>query len=72
MSRYLLHNAGGESLYEQQRGLILPLLEKSVAGINRKTIVEIGTGNGDVLSFLSDKFPDNNYIGVDFSVKNII
>jgi hypothetical protein len=62
---------GGDTLQEQQRGLILPLLERAIReNVSAKTIVEIGTGNGDVLKYLADKYPDRHFIGVDFSVAN--
>jgi|GEM_PF-3441992 len=61
---------GTVPLGKQQRGQILPMLEKVISeeGGN-KTIVEIGTANGDVLAYLAEKLPANKYIGVDFSVK---
>jgi len=39
---------------------------------NFKTIVEIGTGSGDVLNYLSSKFPKiDHFIGIDLSVAQI-
>ena len=36
------------------------------------TIVEIGTGNGDVLNYLSTEFPDiNRFVGIDLSIDQI-
>jgi hypothetical protein len=64
---------GGKTLEEQQRGLILPLLEKVISRqTTDSTIVEIGTGNGDVIAYLAKNYPMHNFIGVDFSVKNAI
>jgi SAM-dependent methyltransferase len=64
---------GGSSLAEQQRGTILPLLERALqkhtAAGALKTIVEIGTGNGDVIAYLAERYPFHRYIGVDFSVR---
>jgi hypothetical protein len=60
------YTKGGKDLQHQQRGLILPILEKHLKRVN----VEIGTGNGDVIADLADKYPDRLFIGVDFSVKN--
>ncbi|MBF0555996.1 MAG: methyltransferase domain-containing protein [Nitrospirae bacterium] len=65
------YSKGGDTIETQQRGLILPYLEKAInrTGQDRTlTIVEIGTGNGDVVAYLSDKYPEHNFIGVDFSV----
>ena len=57
---------GGETLEKQQRGLILPYLKEKVA--DYPTVVEIGTGNGDVIAQLAKEYPKNNFIGVDLSV----
>lgn len=63
---------GGNTLQEQQRGQILPLLEKVILELDPaapQTIVEFGSGNGDVIAFLAKAYPIHSYIGVDFSVK---
>lgn len=62
---------GGSALEQQQRGLILPLLERVLteAPAGRR-VIEIGTGNGDVVAHLAERFPQHQFIGVDFSVKN--
>jgi hypothetical protein len=58
---------GGSTLAEQQRGLILPLIEKALDV--PKTVIEVGTGNGDVIAYLAERFPSSRFIGIDFSVK---
>jgi hypothetical protein len=55
---------GGDTLEAQQRGLILPLLKDL-----RGTVVEIGTGNGDIIAHVAAKYPATQFIGVDFSVR---
>lgn len=65
---------GGATLSEQQRGLILPLiqqvLDKHAQAGRNKTVIEIGTGNGDVIAYLAHKYPAHSFVGVDFSVTN--
>ena len=56
---------------DQQRALCIPLIKdilKNNAKI--KKIIEIGTGNGDVIGFLAKEFPNRSFLGIDFSVKN--
>ena len=64
------YKKGGTTITEQQRGLILPLLKDSLQGPLKKTVIEIGTGNGDVLAHLREEYPRHDYFGVDFSVRN--
>lgn len=60
-----------KEIENQQRGLILPLLERTITEEKKsRIIVEIGTGNGDVLAYLAVKYPQHTYIGIDFSIKN--
>jgi hypothetical protein len=63
---------GGKTIKEQQRGLILPMLEKAIRESTTKhlAIVEIGTGNGDAVAYLAKNFPEHTFIGVDFSIRN--
>lgn len=60
----------GKPLLEQQRGLIIPLVERAIVNDRPRTVLEIGTGNGDVLAYLSEKYPDIEFVGVDLSVVN--
>lgn len=49
---------------------IFELLKKelSTSAVKFSTLVEIGTGNGDVLNYLSSEFPEiNRFIGIDLS-----
>lgn len=67
---------GGQEIREQQRGLILPVLEKAIEdlirnGDGRKTIVELGAANGDVIAYLAAKFPTHTFIGVDLSIRTM-
>lgn len=64
---------GGDSVETQQRGLSLPLIESYLAKQpDGALIVEIGTGNGDVIAHLANKYPDLRFLGLDFSVKNAV
>jgi hypothetical protein len=60
------YDKGGESLDQQQRGLILPLLENSLLENQGKltTVVEIGCGNGDALAYLADKYHETSTAGM--------
>lgn len=64
-------NKGGATIQEQQRGLILSVLEKAICELTKeaRTIVEIGTGNGDIVAYLAAKYPMHKFVGVDFSIK---
>jgi SAM-dependent methyltransferase len=62
--------ADGKPLLEQQRGLIIPLVKRAIRDSGAKRVLEIGTGNGDVLAHLAAEFPDVEFIGVDLSVAN--
>ncbi len=62
----------GAPLEKQQRGLMIPLLEKSLrenAG-RLSGVVELGCGNGDVIEFLAQRHPGYSFCGVDFFVGN--
>jgi hypothetical protein len=65
----LVYTNGGEDIPDQQRGVILPLLERVIAETSG-ALCELGNGNGDVVAYLSQRHPDRRFIGVDFSVKN--
>ncbi len=67
----LEYTNGGETIPEQQRGVILPLIEKAISETNGG-ILELGNGNGDVVAYLAELHPDRKFIGVDFSVKNAV
>jgi len=59
----------GESIETQQRGKVLELLLPKLATLPEGAkVCEIGTGNGDVPAYLSEKFPEIFFEGVDFSV----
>lgn len=66
------YDKGGHTLETQQRGLMLPLLEKSLRDNKEKlkTVMEIGCGNGDVIARLARLYPFNDFLGVDFFVRN--
>jgi precorrin-6B methylase 2 len=59
---------GGGELAEQQRALALPMIERVAATLPAgATLIEIGTGNGDVCAHLAERFPALQVVGVDLS-----
>jgi SAM-dependent methyltransferase len=60
--------ADGKPLLQQQRGLIIPLVEHAIASDRPRVALEIGCGNGDVLAHLAIAHPDIQFVGVDLSV----
>ena len=53
---------------------IFDILKKELSNQSEEfnTLVEIGTGNGDVLNYLSSEFPKiNRFVGVDLSLDQI-
>jgi SAM-dependent methyltransferase len=64
------YDKGGDTLETQQRGLILPLLTRTLESVPDKSVVlEIGTGNGDVIAHLADTHSNLAFVGVDLSVR---
>jgi hypothetical protein len=60
---------GGDHLENQQRARALPLIEQAASSLpDGATLVEIGTGNGDMCAHLARRFPHLQVIGVDLSV----
>ena len=62
----------GQPLLEQQRALILPLVENQIDRIKPKTVLEIGVGNGDIIAYLAGKYTNIEFVGVDLSVVNAL
>jgi SAM-dependent methyltransferase len=63
------YDKGGERLEDQQRGLILPALSRRLETLSAGSVVaEIGTGNGDVIAYLAERYPSLSFVGVDLSV----
>jgi SAM-dependent methyltransferase len=60
--------ADGKPLLEQQRGLIVPLVERAIETDRPATVLEIGCGNGDVLAHLALAHPNLHFVGADLSV----
>ncbi len=62
---------GGVPFEEQQRSQILPTLHNLLKKLgDGKIVCEIGCGNGDVVAFLAERYPQLQFVGVDFSIKN--
>ena len=66
------YDKGGKSVSEQQRGLILPLVERAIESLksDEDVIIEIGTGNGDILAALASSHGSKRFVGIDFNVQN--
>jgi hypothetical protein len=60
----------GKPLVQQDRGLIIPVVEKFVESENPKVVLEIGAANGDVIAHIAQRHPETQFVGVDLSVKN--
>lgn len=56
-------------LLEQRRAMVVPLVERAIGNAST-TVIEIGTGNGDVIAHLANVYPNVKFTGVDLSVKN--
>jgi SAM-dependent methyltransferase len=56
-------------LLEQRRAMIVPLVEQAISN-GPSSVIEIGTGNGDVIAHLANVHPQSRFVGVDLSVKN--
>lgn len=56
-------------LPKQMRGILYDRVCQAVRD-GTKTVLEIGTGNGDVVALLAEEFPDVHFTGVDFDVSN--
>ena len=65
------HGDSHNPLLDQMRSIIVPYVEEAIqeAGKTPTTVVEIGTGNGDVIAYLAEKYSNHKFIGVDLSVK---
>lgn len=58
---------GGATLPEQQRGQVLSALAEAIRTLPpHSTLVELGTGNGDVAAHIAREFPESEVVGVDF------
>lgn len=58
-----------DNIEKQQRGLIVPIIREIFKKNKIKTIVEIGTGNGDVVSHLAKEYNEKKFIGIDFNTE---
>lgn len=52
-------------LGQQMRGMIIPLIESAIEE-GKSRVVEIGTGDGKILRLLAQKYPEVEFVGVDF------
>jgi hypothetical protein len=64
------YDKGGDTIETQQRGLILPPLTRTLDSLpDRSVVVEIGTGNGDVVAHLADVYRNLTFVGIDLSTR---
>ena len=67
----LVYEDGGETLEEQQRGLILSVLEPFVKQSDKKLkVAEVGADNDDIIAHLAQTYPLHTYYGIDFSTES--
>ncbi len=57
------------NIEKQQRGLVVPIIREVFKKNEIKTIVEIGTGNGDVVAHLAKEYSEKKFIGIDFNTE---
>lgn len=55
------------SVFDQMRGIVVPYLEKEMRAENVKSILEIGSGDGQLLHELAVKHPSKKFVGVDLN-----
>ena len=55
------------NIEKQQRGLIVPKIKKLFQNNKIKNVVEIGTGNGDVIAYFAKENNDKLFTGIDFN-----
>ena len=55
-----------KNVEDQQKGLIIPIIKKVIENNEISNIIEIGTGNGDLIANLSNSYANKNFIGIDF------
>jgi SAM-dependent methyltransferase len=60
----------GKPLLGQQRALIVPFVASALHHDGPSTVLEIGTGNGDVIAHLAESFPASSFVGADLAVAN--
>jgi hypothetical protein len=47
-------------------------VEDQIQKINPKSVLELGTANGDILAYLANRHPNIKFIGIDLSIVNAI
>ncbi len=55
------------NIEKQQRGLVVPIIRDIFKKNEIQTVVEIGTGNGDVVAHLAKEYNEKKFIGIDFN-----
>lgn len=55
---------------EQRRAMVAPVVEAAIKDSGASSVIEIGTGNGDVIAYLARRNENVKFVGVDLSVTN--
>lgn len=58
-----------KKLEEQQRGFGIYLIKDLLKNDKIKNVIEIGTGNGDLISFFAKDYSNKYFTGIDFNVE---
>lgn len=61
---------GGETIPEQQRGLIINFMDDFLINKKKLNIIDLGCGNGDVVAYMANKYQHHTFSGIDFNVEN--
>jgi SAM-dependent methyltransferase len=72
LKKYTAHDYGQREsieLEEQKRGLGIPLIKNLLKNDKIKNVMEIGTGNGDLISFIAKEYSNKYFTGIDFNVE---
>tara|TARA_B100000767_G_C19687165_1_gene502310 strand:- start:215 stop:1075 length:861 start_codon:yes stop_codon:yes gene_type:complete len=71
LKKYTGYNYGlkeSEKIEEQQRGFGIPTIRNLLNNNTIKNIIEIGTGNGDLIFHFAKEYRDKSFTGIDFKV----
>ena len=69
LKKYTDYNYGlkeSKKIEEQQRGFGIPTIRNSLNNNTIKNIIEIGTGNGDLIFHFAKEYRDKSFTGIDF------
>ena len=55
---------------DQQRGFGIPVIRNILKNDEIKNIIEIGTGNGDLINLFANEFKNKKFTGLEFNIDN--